>query len=259
MEDLSHQEPMKKAKSHHPALLKLAASPNKIEQTNINYSKVYAKRDYLYSELKSIPVTVEQQSNLQILEDFLRNKIKTMDNVKGLKFDYGFGDRGNSPFGSAFGGHYQSITQKILRKNLGNGARKILDTANTKLAKILNSGNAYKIKQVKKKKKADNDGYDEEMDEIVAAPVNPDKEKSNEEDESPEEEEYGDMEEEEEDEQEMQQEMEKQRLIDLFVEELPSEIISSKIPEEQQHILVKILTRQHTFMMDQLKMNCEDG
>jgi hypothetical protein len=127
------------------------------------------------------------------------------------------------------------------------------------LAKILNSGNAYKIKQVKKKKKADNDGYDEEMDEIVAAPVNPDKEKSNEEDESPEEEEYGDMEEEEEDEQEMQQEMEKQRLIDLFVEELPSEIISSKIPEEQQHILVKILTRQHTFMMDQLKMNCEDG
>jgi hypothetical protein len=97
------------------------------------------------------------------------------------------------------------------------------------------------------------------MDEIVAAPVNPDKEKSNEEDESPEEEEYGDMEEEEEDEQEMQQEMEKQRLIDLFVEELPSEIISSKIPEEQQHILVKILTRQHTFMMDQLKMNCEDG
>ena len=127
------------------------------------------------------------------------------------------------------------------------------------MAKILNSGNAYKIKQVKKKKKADNDGYDEEMDEIVAAPVNPDKEKSNEEDESPEEEEYGDMEEEEEDEQEMQQEMEKQRLIDLFVEELPSEIISSKIPEEQQHILVKILTRQHTFMMDQLKMNCEDG
>ena len=101
------------------------------------------------------------------------------------------------------------------------------------MAKILNSGNAYKIKQVKKKKKADNDGYDEEMDEIVAAPVNPDKEKSNEEDESPEEEDYGDIEEEEEDEQEMQQEMEKQRLIDLFVEELPSEIISSKIPEEQ--------------------------
>ena len=105
----------------------------------------------------------------------MRNKIKTIDNVKGLKFDYGFADRGNSPFGSAFGGHYQSITQKILRKNLGNAARKILDSANAKLAKILNTGNAYKIKQVKKKKK--NDGYDEEMDEIVAAPVNPDNEK----------------------------------------------------------------------------------
>lgn len=60
MEDLSsHQEPMKKAKSAHPALLKLAASPNKIEQTKMNYSKVYLKRDHLYSELKSIPVTVE--------------------------------------------------------------------------------------------------------------------------------------------------------------------------------------------------------
>lgn len=119
-----------------------------------------------------------------------------MDNVKVLKFDYGFGDKGNSPFGSAFGGHYQSITQKILRKNLGNGARKILDTANSKLAKILNTGNAFKIKKVKKKKNtAENDGYDEEMDEIVAAPVNPDKEKENEDgDESPEDE-YGDMEE----------------------------------------------------------------
>jgi len=57
----------------------------------------------------------------------------------------------------------------------------------------------------------------------------------------------------------MAAEMEKQRLIDLFVEELPDEIIASKMPEDQQHILVKILTRQHTFMMDQLKMNYEDG
>ena len=67
------------------------------------------------------------------------------------------------------------------------------------------------------------------------------------------------MEEEEEDEQEIQQEIERQKLLDLFVEELPDEIISSKMPEEQQHILVKILTRQHTFMMDQLKLNYEDG
>lgn len=161
-----------------------------------------------------------------------------MDNVKGLKFDYGFGERGpsssTSPFGSAFGGHYQSITQKILRKNLGNGARKLLDSANTKLAKILNAGSPYKIKQVKKKKK--NDGYDEEMDEVVAAPTNPDKDKEHNEDEESGEEDsqgYGEMEEEEEDEQEMAAEMEKQRLLDLFVEELPDEIISSSIPEDQ--------------------------
>lgn len=189
---------MKKAKSHHPALMKLAASPekgeNQIDQQKINYSKVYLKRDYLYSELKSIPVTVEQQSNLQILEDFLRNKIKTMDNVKNLKFDYGFGDRGPassmSPFGSAFGGHYQSITQKILRKNLGNGARKILDTANVKLAKILNSGNAYKIKQSKKKK------GDEEM----ASPDDKKDEDTPDEDSQG----YGDMEDEDEDQDEQE-------------------------------------------------------
>jgi chromatin remodeling complex protein RSC6 len=103
------------------------------------------------------------------------------------------------------------------------------------LAKILNSGSAYKIKQVVKKKKKNNDGYDEEMDEIVAAPVNPDKEKEqNEDDESGEDSQgYGEMEEEEEDEQEMAAEIEKQRLLDLFVEELPDEIISSTIPEDQ--------------------------
>lgn len=54
-------------------------------------------------------------------------------------------------------------------------------------------------------------------------------------------------------------EMEKQRLLDIYVEELPDEIINSDVPEEQQHMLVKILTRQHAFMIDQLKMNCEDA
>jgi hypothetical protein len=72
------------------------------------------KRDYLYSELKSIPVTVEQSSCLQILEDFLRNRIRSLEQVKGLKFDYGFpgmhsygqggpGGIGDHPFG---GSHY---------------------------------------------------------------------------------------------------------------------------------------------------------
>ena len=61
---------------------------------------------------------------------------------------------------------------------------------------------------------------------------------------------YSDMDEDEEDEHEMAADMEKQRLLDLYVEELPDEVISSDIPEEQQHMLVKILTRQHAFMID---------
>ena len=52
---------------------------------------------------------------LQLLEDFLRNKVKTADQVKGLKMDYGFGGFGGPPssggpgslFGSgAFHGQY---------------------------------------------------------------------------------------------------------------------------------------------------------
>lgn len=71
------------------------------------------------------------------------------------------------------------------------------------------------------------DGYDEEMDDLGDAKDN--EEESNDEDSQG----FGEMEEEEEDEQEMAAEMEKQRLLDLFVEELPQEIINSAIPEEQ--------------------------
>ena len=70
---------------------------------------------------------------------------------------------------------------------------------------------------------------------------------------------YGEMDEDEEEEQEMAAEIEKQRQLDLFVEELADEILSSGIPEEQQHVLAKILTRQHAFTADQLKMNFEDA
>ena len=86
----------RKVQSTHPAIMSLAASPGKneqikseIEKRNLEKSKVYLKRHMLYSELKNIPVTVEQSSCLQILEDFLRNRIRTMDHVKDLKFDYG--------------------------------------------------------------------------------------------------------------------------------------------------------------------------
>lgn len=68
-EDLSSHIPFKKAKSAHPALLKLAASPQKgiateQEKQLVNQTKVYLKRNHLYSELKQIPVTVEQSSCL---------------------------------------------------------------------------------------------------------------------------------------------------------------------------------------------------
>jgi hypothetical protein len=195
----------------------------------------------------------------------LRNRIKTLDHVKGLKFDYGFGgfggggppgSSGNSLFGSAFGGQYQSITQKILRKNLGNGARKMLDSANERLTKILNTGQAYKIKTKMKKKAAKKlkDGYGDEMEDLEK-----DKEGHSDEDISKSDGEhnedsgssdgYGDMENEE-DEREMEADIERQRLLDLFVEELPDEILASNIPEDQKTMLVKILTRQHAFMID---------
>lgn len=54
-------------------------------------------------------------------------------------------------------------------------------------------------------------------------------------------------------------EEEKYRQLEVFKAELPDEIIASKIPEEQQYMLVKILTRQHTFMMGYLEMNIQEG
>ena len=280
---LGAQAALKRGQSHLPALQNLAGSPNKhpdgttLMKSTLDASKVFLKRHQLYNELKQIPVTVEQSSCLQVLEDFLRNQIKTMENVKGLKFDYGFGGFGGgglpgsssgSPFDGAFGGHFQSITQQILRKNLGNGAKKLLDAANDRLAKILNAGAAYKIKPArlkKKKPKPVEQAFDEEMEGHNGESAQSDENKTGERDEesleedpdddddsnSPDSNQYGDIEEDEDDEQEaVAAEIEKQRLLDLYVEELSDEVAASSLPEDQQHMLVKILTRQHGFMMD---------
>jgi len=56
-----------------------------------------------------------------------------------------------------------------------------------------------------------------------------------------------------------EEEQEKNRQLEKFIQELPEEIIKSKIPDEQQFMLVKILTRQHTFMMGYLEMNIQEG
>lgn len=258
-ETLTPQLMKKKGQSHHPALMNLAGSPGKelassaIQQQRLNESKVYLKRHYLYSELGEIPVTVEQSSCLQILEDFLRNRIKTIEHVKDLKFDTcGFGGfsgskAGGSLFGGALHGQYQSISQKIMRKNLGNQARKLLDSGNERLTKILNTGVALKIRADKKKKPkklAEEFG----MEGVEFA----EKSGSNSRDESHSD--YGD----EQEEQEIQAEIERQKMLDQFVEEFPTEIMEASVPEDQLQQLAKILTRQHAFMVDQLKLGANE-
>lgn len=126
----------------------LGASPQKpdksaIDKGKLAQSKVYIKRHQLYSELDHIPVTVEQSSCFQILEDFLRNRVKTMEQVKGLRFDYGFG--GHGPPGG-MGREQSTLTQKIMRKSLSKPAQKLLDSANDRLVKILNNSDAYRVR-----------------------------------------------------------------------------------------------------------------
>lgn len=77
---------MSKTKSHHPAFKQLGAFTEKPE----NHSKVFVKRNYLYSELKQVLISVEQCASLYLLEDFLRNKIKTTEDVKSLKMPPSF-------------------------------------------------------------------------------------------------------------------------------------------------------------------------
>jgi hypothetical protein len=266
---LSPKTMKRKGASHLPALSTLAASPEKsggpsaIVQQKVNSSKVYLKRHSLYGELGQIPVTVEQSTCLQLLEDFLRNKVKTADQVRGLKLDYGLGAftggppgtssaAANALFGGAFQGQYQSISQKILRKSLGEPARKLLDTANERLSKILSGGVSVRLKTHAKRKQGEGgEGSGEEMEGIEANHKGGSGEDDSHSDG------YGDIEEDEE-EQEVA-EMERERLLDAFVEELPAEILNSGIPEEQQHALAKVLTRQHAFMLDQLRMRLEEA
>jgi hypothetical protein len=56
------------------------------------HSKVFMKRNFLYTELKHVLISVEQCASLYLLEDFLRNKIKTNDDVKALKTPSSFLD-----------------------------------------------------------------------------------------------------------------------------------------------------------------------
>ena len=126
-------------------------------------------RHLLFRTMKSSHVSVEQSSCMQVLEDFLRNQIRSMDDVRRLKqreYD-GSGDMPSSSYSALFGNlnrftgtdalapgsvrltnffelafeHMQSsMSQKMLRKSLTNGARKMLDAANREVAEICKVG-----------------------------------------------------------------------------------------------------------------------
>ena len=166
--------------------------------------------------------------------------MKTQDQVKGLKMDYGFGGFGGPPgsggpgslFGAgAFHGQYQSVSQKIMRKSLGENACKLLDSANEKLTKILNTGVGIYLK-TKQRKKLTKLGEDEDSDKDMEGDEDAEKSNSDNEDQESHSDEYSDIDEEEEEEMEAA-EMEKSRLLDLFVEEFPDEILNSDVPEEE--------------------------
>jgi hypothetical protein len=48
-------------------------------------SKVFVKRDYLYNEMKNITVSVDHCASMWLLEDFLRSRIKSPEDVAALK------------------------------------------------------------------------------------------------------------------------------------------------------------------------------
>jgi hypothetical protein len=92
-------------------------------------SKVLLKRHKLYQELQTVVVAIDQSSTLQVLEDFLRNNIRSLSQVRSLK---------QVDFGAQPGrGLLGAIHQKFLKKNLSNGARKLLDKGNSRLSALL--------------------------------------------------------------------------------------------------------------------------
>ena len=259
-------KPVQKNQTTAPMFAKnLGASPQKqtdksaIDKGKLAASKVYIKRDHLYSELDHIPVTVEQSSCFQILEDFLRNRVKTMEQVKALRFDYGFGGRG--PPGS-MGKEQQSLTQKLMRKTLGKPAQKFLDSVDQRLIKILNNSSFYKLGQRPPRGGDEEEESDDEMkmEGIEKQPPKKDSQDGDKDKEGFEEKplddpfkdgsrsqsgDEGDLHEDQEaEEEERQAEIERQNQLDEYVESVADELVAADdIPEEQQHLLAKMLTR----------------
>lgn len=55
------------------------------------HSLIYLKRDALYRELKGVNVSVENSSTVEVIKDFLRNRVNTRDHVKQLKSHTNYG------------------------------------------------------------------------------------------------------------------------------------------------------------------------
>lgn len=162
-----------------------------------------------------------------------------------------------------------------MKKNLGNGARKILDSANSRLAAILNENFPIRLKERNRRKRlqkiaddanqsmeedgeekseSDKDGdmkeevadtkskkSNDKDDESIKDDENKESDKDSSSDKS---DSYGGEQPEEEDEQELfEMEMARQTKLKVYVEDLSDEILLSNIPEEQKHLLVKILTK----------------
>ena len=50
-----------------------------------DHSLIYLKRDALYKELKVVNVSVENSSTIDVIKDFLRNKVNCREHIKQLK------------------------------------------------------------------------------------------------------------------------------------------------------------------------------
>ena len=61
------------------------------EKEESDHSEVFLKRDALYKDLKTVNVSVEYSSTLEVIKDFLRNKINNKDQVDSLKQQNNYG------------------------------------------------------------------------------------------------------------------------------------------------------------------------
>ena len=82
------------------------------------------KRNFLYKELNQVLVSVEQCASLYLLEDFLRNRIKNMDDVKSLKLPSSYFSSRSSRTGSK---ESRIIVEKALEQ-----MRELLETSTSR-------------------------------------------------------------------------------------------------------------------------------